>query len=646
MIAAICRSRAAVTRPAELAKEFILRNPLPPMSRTVFSRLGLCLLPLLLAVPGFSQQPDDLNKIVAVTLPSGGPASVTTQPIPPSAFEDDFVPPLKPKAEPLPPTEKIQPRLKERLDQDGPLGKELIIINFYDSVEIPRFPDLDPDEPRNSPKNQDRLLRSAQLVETLKARRAEEHRRIMAEIGPASRAEFIESFWLINSVLVRMPLGAVHGLAHRPDIVYIQLQQGGEEPPIGDGNGLNDVIDGRARISSDSYFNQNLTGGFIGLLDTGVWFTHVQLSNPSHISFRRDCVNGTTDYCTTGTNLDPTDRVNHGTSSAAIITANSNQGSDYRGVTAITLDSFKVYYVDSAGTGRLDTAAVVRAFQASTAAGDRVVVAEMQADEAGTDYGATSRAANNAFDAGAAVIAANGNFGPDPGSVRAPAKARKAIGVGAVDVATLALYSGQSRGPASDGRIKPDIQGPTNSETASSASDTALRVFSGTSGATPYASGAAALFRAFLVNTGDAASPGQVYAHLILSGQNPNAENDNENGAGLIVMPTGGSSLFRGSVSISNGQTINIPLAISGTLSRIDGALWWPDPTLNDTQTHNDIDLYLVSPTGVEYPSISGPSVFERARATGSVSGTWTLRIHGYEVPAGPQIIYWTAHAR
>jgi hypothetical protein len=623
-----------------------MRNPLPPNIRTVFSRLSLWLLPLLLAAPGFSQQADDLNQIVAVTLQNGKPASVTTQPIPQSAFKDDFVPPQKPPAEPLPPPEKIQPRLKEMLDQRGPLGKERIIINFRDSLEMPRFPDLEPDEPRNSPTNQERLLRSAQLVETLKARRAEEHRRIMADIGPPFRAEFLESFWLINALLVRMPLDAVRGLAHRPDVVYIQLQLGGEEPPIGDGNTSNDVLDGRARISSDAYFNQNLTGGFIGLLDTGVRFTHVQLSNPSHISFRRDCVNGMADYCTTGTNLDPTDTVNHGTSSAAIITANTNQGNDYRGVTAITLDSFKVYYLDAEGKGRLDTAAAVRAFEAATTVGDRVIGAEMQADELGSDYGATSNAANRAFDAGAAVIAANGNYGPNPGSVSAPARARKAIGVGAVDVVTLALYSDQSRGPAADGRTKPDIQAPTNTETASNASDTALKVFGGTSGATPYATGAAALFRAFLVNSGDTAAPGQVYAHMILSGQNPNAENDNDNGAGLIVMPTGGSSLFRGSVSISNGQTINIPLAISGTLSRIDGALWWPDPTLNYTQTHNDIDLYLVSPTGVEYPSVSGPSVFERARATGSVSGTWTLRIHGYQVPAGPQIVYWAAHAR
>jgi hypothetical protein len=43
---------------------------------------------------------------------------------------------------------------------------------------------------------------------------------------------------------------------------------------------------------------------------------------------------------------------------------------------------------------------------------------------------------------------------------------------------------------------------------------------------------------------------------------------------------------------------------------------------------------------------VSTPSVFERARATGSITGSWTLRITGYAVPAGPQTVYWAAHVK
>ena len=79
-------------------------------------------------------------------------------------------------------------------------------------------------------------------------------------------------------------------------------------------------------------------------------FSHVQFNNPSHIGFRRDCVNGGND-CNSGSNLKPNDDCwNHGTSSAAIMTANNRQGAAFRGVTGITLDSFKVYPSTGGGT--------------------------------------------------------------------------------------------------------------------------------------------------------------------------------------------------------------------------------------------------------------------------------------------------------
>ena len=67
--------------------------------------------------------------------------------------------------------------------------------------------------------------------------------------------------------------------------------------------------------------------------------------------------------------------------------------------------------------------------------------------------------------------------------------------MGNFDVQTQGQVNSQSRGPAPDNRFKPDIQAPTNTETAGNGcgwqqncqtggSDTALRVFGGTSGAT------------------------------------------------------------------------------------------------------------------------------------------------------------------
>ena len=538
------------------------------------------------------------------------------------------------------PKDKIHPTLvaelanwQKGLQQDG---IKQIIINFRDHLTIPRFPSPATGEPRDSAFNRDIEARTARMIEDIQHRRAPAYKKIRKELKRQFKGEVTGEFWLINGVTADMSLSALPQLALRDDVLSIEPSVGGEPPPQ-DTNTGNDVEDGRALIGSDPYFNLGYSGTYIGLLDTGVRSTHTLLS--SNFGYLRDCVNGGTDCNTTtnpGYNTND-DFWNHGTASAAIITGNANLGARYRGVTSMTVDSWKVY--TNAG---LDTNATLRAFQAAVNAFDRVIVAEIQAN--GTDTSSISTAADNAFNAGAVVIAANGNNGPSASTVNAPANAHKAIGVGDVDVQTQTIIASQSRGPAPDGRIKPDIQAPTNTETASNASDTALRVFTGTSGSTPYAAGAAALLRARLMGSNSAIDPGQVYSHLILSGRQPAF--DNNNGCGLIFLPPVNGTEWFGKVSVSNGSVIDIPLNIlaGGTLNTLNGALWWPETA---TQTHNDIDLYLVDPSGVErVSSISTPSVFERARVDGAITtGSWKLRIRGYSV-TGTQTVYWSAHVR
>ena len=59
-------------------------------------------------------------------------------------------------------------------------------------------------------------------------------------------------------------------------------------------------------------------------------FTHNLFNNPSHIYFRRDCVNGSAN-CNTGSSLNPNDYCwDHGTSSAAIVSGNYRAGDAFR----------------------------------------------------------------------------------------------------------------------------------------------------------------------------------------------------------------------------------------------------------------------------------------------------------------------------
>lgn len=577
---------------------------------------------------------DPSNRMYAAQLAQGKASNITASDLPPAAVSHAPFSrkPVDTSTAPRP-HEKMHPKVQQWVTTGDPNTRVRVMVNFSDPTRIPRFPEPEVDEPRDSPTNKALLARAGELVKGIQHARASEQARLATDLEQRHQAKVRDRFWLVNAMSVELPLAAVRGLAQRADVLYVEPEQTDEAPPS-----AYDVAAGRSRIMSDPYFNLGQTGGWIGLLDTGIRATHTQFNNPSHISIRRDCVNGTADNCATGSALNPDDDCwNHGTASAAIITANGNQGNAYRGVTAITLDSFKVY---PSGCGGLNTAAAVRGFQAAVAVLDRVIVAEMQGT--GSETSSISVAADQAFDAGAVVIAANGNNGPNASTVNVPANAHKVLGVGDFDVQTLAQIDSQSRGPTGDGRIKPDIQTPTNTETASNSSSTALRIFGGTSGATPYAAGAGALLRNWLRGTNFNIDPGQVYAHMILSGQQVYPFN-NTSGAGRLILPTDGHAWW-GKVTVTNGATIDIPIDIGSARSSLDGALWWPETA---AQQHNDIDIYLVDPSGVQRSSsLSVPSVFERTRVTGGLSGTWKIRIRGYSVPTGSQTVYYAAHTK
>jgi hypothetical protein len=542
------------------------------------------------------------------------------------------------------PAEKIHPLLKARLERGAAAETEEVIITFRDDLKIPRFPQPMVAEPRDSATNQRALSRATELVAGIQRQRNEGYQTFVRSMSQVSGFELRQTYWLIKGLAARMPMTTIRELADREDVLYIEPANSGAKPPQ-DGNANNDIADGRARMMTDPYFNLGLTGSFIGLLDTGLRFSHTLYNTPSQISRRYDCVNGGGSCIQSGRNYNPNDDCwNHGTSTGSIITGNGNLGDAYRGVTAITLDSYKVY---PNSCGGLSEAATLAAFQTAVSALDRVIVAEMQGG--GSDTSAISVAADNAFDAGSVIIAANGNNGPGASTVNTPAIAHKVIGVGVVDVVTGVGASDpslnyQSRGPAPDGRVKPDILAPTNAEAASSASDTALQVFGGTSGATPFAAGAAALLRNYLINTFSIPlnDPGQVYAALILSGQKPGPF-DNISGAGVLRLPTNGT-VWVGKTTVSPGGTVNIPLTLTAGFQFFDGALWWPETA---TGGHNDIDLSLIDPAGTaRASSASSLSVFERARAAGPLAGgTWTLRIRGFS-GTGAQTVYWAAHQR
>lgn len=565
----------------------------------------------------------------------GVPYISSTTEIPADNFRFDPIP-EKPIAEnaPTKTPSKIHPLLQEWAKRNAPDSVIEVIITLREDQKIPRLPRVTTGESLKSQVNQAIFNARNVRIEKLKQERNKSQTALIQRLQPHGLV-VLEQYWLVNSFLARIPIGGLKIVALQPEVIHLQPRFGGEPPPTHDGNPNNDVADARSQIQSDSYFNNLIPISPIAVLDTGVRKSHVMFKKPRRLRAVRDCVNGDS-RCKKirWKTYRPFDDCNHGTSTVGVITGNARLGDDFRGVTANVVDSFKVY-----NNCYSDSSAVIRAFQAALTMGDDIVVAELQIEE--DESGAVATTADNAYDAGAIIVAANGNYGAAESTVRSPAIAHKVIGVGSYYMESGGTPDSQGRGPAADGRIKPDVQAPTDTETASGVSNTALQIFGGTSGSTPYAGAAAALVRDWLLG-GAPFDNGQVYAWLINSGQTPFPFNNTE-GAGRLKLLVGGA-IEVGKTSVSNGGTVYIPFSTSSEDRRIDAAIWWPESV---SQQHNDIDIRIFDPSDTEMAnSISYSSIFERAGVDGSPldAGDWKLGIQGAYVPTGAQTVYYVVH--
>ncbi|MBI2849288.1 MAG: S8 family peptidase [Chloroflexi bacterium] len=219
----------------------------------------------------------------------------------------------------------------------------------------------------------------------------------------------------------------------------------------------------------------------VAVIDTGIDTNHPDLAGQ---------VKETHDF--TGEGFQ--DLNGHGTHVAGII---AGTGSKYRGVApGSTLVGVKVLKGDGSGM----TSATIAGVEWAVEKGVQIINLSLGSSGGCDGSDALSLTCDAAVDLGIVVCVAAGNDGPWGGSVGSPGCARKVITVGASTENDL-VADFSSRGPTQDGRIKPDVVFPGHNIVSCRAKGTSIgnvisdlyTEASGTSMATPHATGAVAL---------------------------------------------------------------------------------------------------------------------------------------------------------
>src|SRR5436309_1962871 len=299
------------------------------------------------------------------------------------------------------------------------------------------------------------------------------------------------------------------------------------------------------------------------------------------------------------------------------------------------------------------------------------------------------------------ILFAAGNAGSNAGTIGTPATAKDVVSVGGaynpdtggggLDQNDLAPQS--SRGPTTDGRIKPTIVTIFDGDSAMSDGDPLSLAhvsdahWAGTSYSTPAAAAAAAIIRQYFVdgwypsgtpiaNNSMHPSAALIRAILIASGQQVTGSGtaarsatdtwpNNEQGFGRVLLSkalpiVAAGDLFRtqvvdGTAGLLTGDAVTYTFRVSAS-GPAKFVLTWNDypGTIGATKALvNDLDLEVTAPNGTVYrgnhfarfaqgQSLPGgtfdtTNVEEAVILRNAAVGDWTVRVIGSNVPIGPQ---------
>jgi Subtilase family/Secretion system C-terminal sorting domain len=237
-------------------------------------------------------------------------------------------------------------------------------------------------------------------------------------------------------------------------------------------------------------------------------------------------------------------------------------------------------------------------------------------------------------------------------------------------IATANLYfdgtlaNSSSRGPAHDGRIKPDISANGQDQLSTDEGNTYL-TFGGTSGAAPGIAGIAAqLYQVYQEANGGVLPPSALIKATLLNTANDagNVGPDFKFGWGIVNALRAAKLLEDAryfTSSVSQGNANNHSIIVPAGTKQVKFMLYWMDPAATNGATTaliNDLDLVVNDPTAGTYlpwilnstpnatslnlPATNGAdhlNNMEQVLINNPAAGSYTINVSGFSVPMGPQ---------
>ncbi len=232
------------------------------------------------------------------------------------------------------------------------------------------------------------------------------------------------------------------------------------------------------------------------------------------------------------------------------------------------------------------------------------------------------------------------------------------------------LASSSSRGPAEDGRIKPDLCA-NGAGQLSTAEGNIYDPGGGTSAASPSIAGTVAqLYDAYQeMNGGAFPNSGLIKASLLNTARDLDDHGPDFNtGWGRINASKAYRVLNEGRYkrdSVDQGNTKTHSISVPSGVEEVRVMVYWTDPAGSPSASYalvNDLNIQLTTPGGTSYDpwvldhapnqsSLDAPATrgrdsvnnVEQVTLSTPSAGNYTLDVEGYEVPQGPQR-YWVVY--